>query len=259
MTNFHDNPFEVDGSMHNVRVMRNMMINSASHAFCNQPAIGGPVYWIRNIAYHMPGGSTRLTGGSAGVIFYNNTMLSETQAQGASNVHWAQQSVSRRELGAGDFQRSTRTPTTPRRITTASGRIPARRIRSPGTRRRGRRLPTTVHCCADAAPVPRRASSLETRQYDTLEEYSRATHQDQHSVLVDYDVFVNVPQARRAGRRDGPESLQGGIVRLQAEAGSTAVDRGKALPNVTDGFAGAAPDLGAIELGQTAPHYGPRD
>lgn len=37
------------------------------------------------------------------------------------------------------------------------------------------------------------------------------------------------------------------------------VDRGKALPNVTDGFADAAPDLGAIGLGQTAPHYGPRD
>jgi hypothetical protein len=31
------------------------------------------------------------------------------------------------------------------------------------------------------------------------------------------------------------------------------------LPNVTDGFAGAAPDLGAIEQGQAAPHYGPRD
>ena len=59
MTNFHDNAFEIDGSMHNVRVMRNMMLNSASHPFCNQPAIGGPVYWIRNIAYHAPGGSTR--------------------------------------------------------------------------------------------------------------------------------------------------------------------------------------------------------
>ena len=79
MTNFHDNPFEADGGMHNIRVMRNMMINSASHAFCNQPAIGGPVYWIRNIAYHLPGGSTRLTGGSAGVLFYNNTILSETR------------------------------------------------------------------------------------------------------------------------------------------------------------------------------------
>jgi hypothetical protein len=30
-------------------------------------------------------------------------------------------------------------------------------------------------------------------------------------------------------------------------------------PNLTDGFAGAAPDLGAIELGQATPHYGPRD
>src|ERR1043165_7208235 len=30
MTNFHDNAFEIDGSMHNIRVMRNMMVNSAS-------------------------------------------------------------------------------------------------------------------------------------------------------------------------------------------------------------------------------------
>ena len=88
MTNFHDNPFETDGSMHNIRVMRNMMINSASHAFCNQPAVGGPVYWIRNVAYHLPGGSSRLTGGAAGVLLYNNTILSETSANGKSNTHW---------------------------------------------------------------------------------------------------------------------------------------------------------------------------
>lgn len=30
----------------------------------------------------------RLTNGSAGVLFYNNTILSETTAQGTSNVHW---------------------------------------------------------------------------------------------------------------------------------------------------------------------------
>ena len=88
MTNFHDNAFEIDGSMHNVRVMRNMMVNSASHPFCNQPAIGGPVYWIRNIAYHAPGGSTRLSNGSAGVLFYNNTILTETSAGSSANVHW---------------------------------------------------------------------------------------------------------------------------------------------------------------------------
>ena len=74
ITNSHDNPIEADGSMHNIRIMRNMLINHASHAFCNQPALGGPVYWIRNIAYNLPGGSTRLTSGSMGVIFYNNTI-----------------------------------------------------------------------------------------------------------------------------------------------------------------------------------------
>ena len=30
------------------------------------------------------------------------------------------------------------------------------------------------------------------------------------------------------------------------------------LPTVTDGFTGSAPDLGALEVGVAAPHYGPR-
>jgi hypothetical protein len=87
MTNLHDNSFEIDGSMHNIRVMRNMMINSASQPFCNQPAIGGPVYWIRNIAYNAPGGAARLSGG-AGSIFYNNTVFSELTGGTTSNIHF---------------------------------------------------------------------------------------------------------------------------------------------------------------------------
>jgi hypothetical protein len=88
MTNFHDNAFEIDGSLHNIRVMRNVMLNSASHPMCNQPAGGGPVYWIRNIMYHAPGGSTRMTSGAAGVVFYNNTILTETAAGSSANAHW---------------------------------------------------------------------------------------------------------------------------------------------------------------------------
>jgi hypothetical protein len=70
--------------MHNIRVMRNMMINNASQPFCNQPALGGPVYWIRNIAYNAPGGAARLAGGS-GIVFYNNTIFSEVA--GGSTCH----------------------------------------------------------------------------------------------------------------------------------------------------------------------------
>ena len=134
ITNSHDNPIETDGSMHNIRVMRNMLINHASHAFCNQPALGGPVYWIRNIAYNLPGGSTRLTGGSAGVIFYNNTILSET-AGTPQNTHWRNNLM----LGQNSARRSSASPpirTTPRPTTTASGRIPAPPSRSAGARRR---------------------------------------------------------------------------------------------------------------------------
>jgi len=40
--------------------------------------------------------------------------------------------------------------------------------------------------------------------------------------------------------------------------GSAAIDRGIALPNVTDDFTGQAPDLGALEAGRPAPVYGPR-
>jgi hypothetical protein len=36
------------------------------------------------------------------------------------------------------------------------------------------------------------------------------------------------------------------------------VDKGAVIPNVTDGYSGNAPDLGALELGQPLPHYGPR-
>ena len=70
ITNSHDNPIEADGSLHNVRVLRNLFINHPSHAFCSQPVLGGPVYWIRNIGYNLPGGSSRFFG-AAGVVFYN--------------------------------------------------------------------------------------------------------------------------------------------------------------------------------------------
>jgi hypothetical protein len=45
---------------------------------------------------------------------------------------------------------------------------------------------------------------------------------------------------------------------LTLKAGCSVVDAGVALPNINDGFIGTAPDLGAHELGQPLPAYGPR-
>jgi hypothetical protein len=48
-------------------------------------------------------------------------------------------------------------------------------------------------------------------------------------------------------------------VDLTLSPGAVAVDAGTIIPNVTDGFTGKAPDLGAYELGQAVPRYGPRN
>jgi hypothetical protein len=105
---------------------------------------------------------------------------------------------------------------------------------------------------------PDRAAQLETRRFASLAEYTKATGQDGHSVLLDYDVFVKVPKldAQDAGTVQKLYDAQDLDFRLRS--GSAAVDRGVALPTVTDGFAGRAPDLGALEAGAAAPTYGPR-
>ena len=94
----------------------------------------------------------------------------------------------------------------------------------------------------------------ETRTFKTLREFSEATGQDKHSVLVDYDVFEKVTPP-------GPDPrtlYKPSDFNFQLRPGSAAVDAGVRLPNINDDFTGRAPDLGAYELGRPEPHYGPR-
>jgi hypothetical protein len=105
---------------------------------------------------------------------------------------------------------------------------------------------------------PSHTAKLETRRFATLADYSKSTGQDRNSVLVDYDVFVNVPRLDAANTPTVQRLYRAEDYDFRLKPGSAAVDRGMPLPNVTDGFAGRAPDLGALEGGATPPHYGPR-
>jgi len=261
MTNFHDNAFEIDGSMHNVRVMRNMMLNSASQPFCNQPAIGGPIYWIRNIAYHAPGGSIRMTNGAPGVLFYNNTILTETSAGSSANVHWRNNLMLGENSAPAIFSVNTNTNYS---SSDYNGFRP-----NPGAEFSFQWNSPPFQIPADYSALllgggaarsggPAASRALEVRRFATLAEYSQATHQDQHSVIVDYDIFVKVPKLDAKDLKTVQSLYKAEDFDFGLKPGSAAVDRGVALPNITDGFTGQAPDLGALELGQTPPHYGPR-
>ena len=252
MTNFHDNPFEADGGMHNIRIMRNMMINSASHAFCNQPELGGPVYWVRNIAYHLPGGSTRLTSGSAGVLFYNNTILSETAAQATSNAHWRNNLILGENSAEAIFSVNTFTGYT---SSDYNGFRP-----NPGVKTAFQWSGPADQLGSDysALSAPAGSPRLPSRQFESLAAYSAATGQDRHSVLVDYDVFVNVPRLDAQQRSTVQHVYKAEDFDFRLKPGAVAIDKGAPLAGVTEGFVGSAPDLGALEAGQAPPHYGPR-
>ena len=251
ITNSHDNPIEADGSMHNIRVLRNMFINHASHAFCNQPTLGGPVYWIRNIAYHLPAGSTRLTNGAAGVLFYNNTILSETVAAGTSNTHWRNNLMLGENAAPAIFNVTTFTQL----HVVGLQRLPPEsrtcRRRSAGARRR-------AGVVADYNRFGHMAE-LEAREFATLEQYRRRDRPGPQQRARRLRRVRERAAARRAGRRHRAEALRRERPRLppQGRLGGRR-SRHRRSPTVTDGFAGRAPDLGALELGAPLPVYGPR-
>jgi hypothetical protein len=271
MTNMHDNSFEIDGSMHNIRVMRNMMINSASHPFCNQPSIGGPVYWVRNIAYNAPFGAVRMSSGAPGVWFINNTIFSEFNAPTSANLHMFNNLIlGENAITRNDFKEEDHPPIFQVNTYTSYDEIDYNGYRpnpgakaafvwnapAPGMMQDYRELTGSIDGTGPATdPIP---NSLAQHQYTTLADYSAGTHNDQHSVLVDYGDFMNVKQLDARDIKTVQKLYNADDMDFRLKPGSAPVDKGKVIPNVTDGYTGSAPDLGALEAGMPVPHYGPR-
>ena len=182
-------------------------------------------------------------------LFYNNTILSETTAAGASNMHWRNNLMLGENSAPAIFSVNTFTNYTssdyngfrPNPGATASFQWNSPPRRHVGGLHRAR-----------VTAAGRRAAALQRREFATLAEYSKATGQDSHSVARRLRRLRERAAARRAGPQHGAEGLQAGVVRLPPEAWRRAIDRGVALPNVTEGFAGRAPDLGALEVGRTS-------
>jgi hypothetical protein len=105
------------------------------------------------------------------------------------------------------------------------------------------------HAGAPRSGQPPSTPSLEIRAFASLAEYSQATQQDQHRVALDYDVFVNVPRLDAKDTPNVQKLYKAADLDFRIKPGSAAVDRGVVLPNITDGFSGRAPDLGALEVG----------
>jgi hypothetical protein len=175
------------------------------------------------------------------VLFYNNTVLSETSAGSSANTHWRNNLILGSNALPNVFSVNTNTNYTSSDYNGFTQGAFQWNSPPSGVTRIGAQEP-----------------KLDARRYATFEEYVKGTGQDQHSVLVDHGIFEKVPKLDAKDLLTVQHLYKAEDFDFRLKAGSAAVDRGVALPNVTDGFTDRAPDLGALELGRPLPTYGPR-
>jgi hypothetical protein len=242
VSNMHDNCFETDGGMHNMRVFRNRCFNAAVGAMSPQPIFGGPVYFIRNVVYNSVYGPLKIQADPSGILVYQNTYVGEIQQiTPASNLHFRNNLIMGTKARPALFAIDTHTPWSSSDYNGFFVNTDAEYSFQWNSPPAGARVDYT--------------SAREVRRFKTLAEYQRATGQDAHSRAVDYSVFVNAapPDFTDPTKLASPDAVD-----LRLKPRSRAVDAGTVLPGLTDGFAGRAPDLGAYEQGAELPHYGPR-
>ncbi len=85
-----DDFVETDGGVHNVRVFNNRGVNAAHGGYSAQPVFGGPIYFIRNILYHVPSGvAFKFCAKPAGLFVYHNTIIGEhIVGDPSANMHF---------------------------------------------------------------------------------------------------------------------------------------------------------------------------
>ena len=198
ISNVEDNCIEADGGAHNIRIFRNRCFNHGHRALSVQPMFGGPVYFIRNVVYHAPeGGAVKFTASSSGIVVYHNTLIAPVKPMllAASNVHYRNNLILGKSETLETFAVETNTNYS---SSDYNGFRPNEGAEfsfewSTPPRSHARELSRRA---GQAVGVRSRrkleASSRERRRFKTLKEFSDATGQDAHSVLVDYDVFVKV-------------------------------------------------------------------
>lgn len=240
-----DDFIETDGAAYNVRVMNNRGTNAAHGGLSSQPVFGGPIYFIRNIMYHVASGvSFKFSAKPAGMFVYHNTVISEhVMRDPHSNTHF------RNNLFLGSDAPD-------RGILTLANATAYSDYDYDGFRP-NRKGGDQYNWLSPANPSQRlyEPKPGDWKTFSTLGAMQKVTGQEQHGMEVDYDIFENLQGPDGSKRHAVYHSMD---LNFRLKQGAKVIDAGVRLPTVNDDFAGRAPDLGALEFGKPEPIYGPR-
>ena len=232
-----DDAVEADSAMGNVRVVRNRVRNCFD-GMSSQPDLGGPTYYIQNTMYNVLYSPFKFHNGTVGDVVLHNTVVKCGDAFGCyAGATWSR-AFFRNNLFIGGIGGGTYGG-----YGNGSGNVldladadatcsfDYDGLGSIGTNTFAGKIGAT------------RFTSLATLKANTTEV---------HAVQVDMSVFADAVPFPSNPYPPKP------VVDLQLAAGGAAIDKGVVIVGLNDGFSGAAPDLGAYELGATSPVYGPR-
>ena len=223
-----DDGAEMDFSERNTRCFNNRITN-VFQGISVQPVFGGPVYVFRNVLYNVQVETFKMHSVPSGAIMYHNTALRTEQPLLLSTGDKCYNCVFRNNLFVG-----------------TSGR--AFHNDAP-----------MVNCDFDYNGYAGWSGDVFYKwnniKYATLDELKAKAPVDKHALSLDAATLF---EAGTKAPGDNKKIYASSVVDVRLKQGTPAIDAGEVLPGFNDGFTGKAPDLGAIEYGTAAPHYGPR-
>ncbi len=238
--NMGDNCIETDGGARNIRVFDNRCFNSVGGALSATPLLGGPVYFYRNLVYNTSTGGVMKVGTAANVYLYQNTFVGDVRMN-APNLFVQNNLILGVNAAAPVYALTSYT----------NHGVSDHNAFSPN--------PQAEQSFEWNTPPAGVGSDYKTpltlRPFRTMAAFSEAVGQDGHSKIVGYGALakMTMPDRKDIARIYDPEGLD-----FRPAARSPLIDAGVALPTINDGFAGKAPDIGAVESGRAPVAYGPR-
>jgi hypothetical protein len=247
-----DDGAEIDYCFHNCRVMRNRLTNTFM-GLSSQPSLGGPTYFIRNVMYNVVYEALKLHNDTAGVVALHNTIVKSGDAFVVNDSSSIDHALFRNNLFIGGpggtwngyptnvgFQGFPRVVSVPTWTSTADANYDA-------------------YGSVDGTFEGQFATTV----FSSLAQMRSLTTETKAVQLLTQDIFPHPITGIFLNSVDYPNDPFPERVApdLRLGAGSAAIDVGSAIPNINDGYVGAAPDAGAYEYsknGNSLPVYGPR-
>ncbi len=224
-----DDGIEIDYNQANARVWRNRVLN-ARMGVSVQPIRGGPAYIFRNEFFNLESVPVKMHNHTTGFYVVHNTGVKHGNGYGDNGAMW-RNAVLRNNLFLGTryaFEFTT--------------------VADEGFRDFDYNAWGTSRTIGPGGPF----FKWDNVRYDRLADLPAGV--EDHGVEVGFGDLVSPTLPANWDVAASSEGLD-----LRLVAGSSAVDGGVALPNLNDAFPlTGPPDMGAFELGQPLPVYGPR-